>query len=89
MFRRCKSCEGISGEKYWIIIDEDGNESGREHMTIVSYLWIESVVYQDIFLDLVHFIDFTDMTLKNELILFSHHNLKVKRIRGQGYDEAS
>lgn len=58
-------------------------------MTIVSYLWIESVVYQDIFLDLVHFIDFTDMTLKNELILFSRHNLKVKRIRGQGYDEAS
>ena len=42
------------------------------------------------FFDLIHVQETTSSTLKKELCdVFSHHNLKIEDIRGQGYDGAS
>ncbi|XP_028055193.1 zinc finger MYM-type protein 1-like [Camellia sinensis] len=83
-------CEEINDGNFCILVDESENESKREKMAIILRFVDKYGFIKERFFDIVHVLDTTSTTLKEEIcIVLSHHNLSVQNIRGQGYDGAS
>jgi hypothetical protein len=80
----------IGDARFFLIVDEARDESGREQMALVIKFIDRSGFIREQFLDIVHVKNTTAATLKEEIsFVLSHHNLDVQIIRGQGYDGAS
>ncbi|XP_075524058.1 uncharacterized protein LOC142556490 [Primulina tabacum] len=79
------------GDKYfYILIDEARDISKREQMTIILRFVNNHVILTERFFAIKSVSDTTSMNLKNEISnVLVHHDLHVKKIRGQGYDGAS
>ena len=89
-----KVCDTISEEigesKFCLIIDEAKDESKREQMVMALRFVDKDGCVQERFFNLVHVLDTSSMTLKNEVDgVLSRHNLNIHNLRGLGYDGAS
>ncbi|XP_075524545.1 uncharacterized protein LOC142556946 [Primulina tabacum] len=76
------------GEKYLcILIDEARDISKREQMAIILRFVNNRGILTERFFAIKSVSDTTSMNLKNEISnVLVHHDLHVKKIRGQGYD---
>ena len=67
-----------------------GDESKRKQMAIILRFVDKEGFIKERFFHVVHVRNTTALTLKNEICaVFSHYNLHIENIRGQGYDGAS
>ncbi|XP_075489532.1 uncharacterized protein LOC142528375 [Primulina tabacum] len=79
------------GDKYFcILVDEAQDISKREQMAIILRFVNNHGILTERFFAIKSVSDTTSMNLKNEISnVLVHHDLHVKKIRGQGYDGAS
>ncbi|XP_075481386.1 uncharacterized protein LOC142522119 [Primulina tabacum] len=79
------------GDKYFcILVDEARDISKREQMAIILRFVNNHGILTERFFAIKSVSDTTSMNLKNEISnVLVHHDLHVKKIRGQGYDGAS
>ncbi|XP_075499845.1 uncharacterized protein LOC142538407 [Primulina tabacum] len=79
------------GDKYLcILVDEARDISKREQMAIILRFVNNHGILTERFFAIKSVSDTTSMNLKNEISnVLVHHDLHVKKIRGQGYDGAS
>ncbi|XP_074567177.1 uncharacterized protein LOC141823867 [Curcuma longa] len=79
------------GDKYFcILVDEARDISKREQMAIILRFVNNHGILTERFFAIKSVSDTTSLNLKNEISnVLVHHNLQVKKIRGQGYDGAS
>ncbi|XP_075481079.1 uncharacterized protein LOC142521774 [Primulina tabacum] len=79
------------GDKYFcILVDEARDISKREQMAIILRFVNNHGFLTERFFAIKSVSDTTSMNLKNEISnVLVHHDLHVKKIRGQGYDGAS
>ncbi|XP_074559959.1 uncharacterized protein LOC141816025 [Curcuma longa] len=79
------------GDKYFcILVDEARDISKREQMAIILRFVNNHEILTERFFAIKSVSDTTSLNLKNEISnVLVHHNLQVKKIRGQGYDGAS
>ncbi|XP_075494879.1 uncharacterized protein LOC142532472 [Primulina tabacum] len=79
------------GDKYFcILVDEARDISKREQMAIILRFVNNHGILTQRFFAIKSVSDTTSMNLKNEISnVLVHHDLHVKKIRGQGYDGAS
>ncbi|XP_075499782.1 uncharacterized protein LOC142538321 [Primulina tabacum] len=79
------------GDKYFcILVDEARDISKQEQMTIILRFVNNHGILTERFFVIKSVSDITSMNLKNEISnVLVHHDLHVKKIRGQGYDGAS
>ena len=67
-----------------------GDESKRKQMAIILRFVDKEGFIKERFFHVVHVRNTTALTIKNEICaIFSHYNLHIENIRGQGYDGAS
>ncbi|XP_075524471.1 uncharacterized protein LOC142556855 [Primulina tabacum] len=76
------------GDKYFcILVDEARDISKREQMAIILRFVNNHGILTERFFAIKSVSDTTSMNLKNEISnVLVHHDLHVKKIRGQGYD---
>ncbi|XP_073061710.1 uncharacterized protein [Primulina eburnea] len=76
------------GDKYFcILVDEARDISKREQMAIILRFVNNHGILTERFFAIKSVSDTTSMNLKNEISnILVHHDLHVKKIRGQGYD---
>ncbi|XP_075521536.1 uncharacterized protein LOC142554745 [Primulina tabacum] len=79
------------GDKYFcILVDEARDISKREQMAIILRFVNNHGILTERFFAIKSVSDTTSMNLKNEISnVLVHHDLHVKKIRGQGYDDTS
>ncbi|XP_073042005.1 uncharacterized protein [Primulina eburnea] len=79
------------GDKYFcILVDEARDISKREQMTIILRFANIHEILTEKFFAIKSVSDTTSMHLKNEISnVLVHHDLHIKKIRGQGYDGAN
>ena len=82
--------EKIGDAKFCLIVDEVGDESTKEQITIVIRFVDKDGFFPECFFGVVHVLDTKTLTLKDEIYSFlSYHSLDIQDIRGQGYDGAN
>ncbi|XP_075521353.1 uncharacterized protein LOC142554575 [Primulina tabacum] len=79
------------GDKYfYILVDEARDISKQEQMAIILRFVNNHGILTERFFAIKSVSDTTSMNLKNEISnVLVHHDLHVKKIKGQGYDGAS
>ncbi|XP_075499147.1 uncharacterized protein LOC142537521 [Primulina tabacum] len=83
-------CEEIRDKCFCILVDEAQDISKREQMTIILRFVNNHEILTEIFFSIKNVSDTTSLNLKKERSnVHVHHNLQVKKIRGQGYNGAS
>ena len=77
-------------QNFAFLLMKPGDESKRKQMAIILRFVDKEGFIKERFFHAVHVRNTTALTLKNEICaVFSHYNLHIENIRGQGYDGAS
>ncbi|XP_073119602.1 uncharacterized protein [Henckelia pumila] len=87
---RLMICEEVGDKCFCILVDEARDISKREQMAIILRFVNNHGILTKRFFAIKSVSDTTSLNLKKEISNFLvHHDLQVKKIRGQGYDGAS
>ncbi|XP_042396360.1 uncharacterized protein LOC121986457 [Zingiber officinale] len=82
--------EEVSDKCFYILVDEARDISKREQMAIILRFVNNYGVLTERFFAIKSVSDTTSLNMKKEISnVLIHHDLQVKKIRGQGYDGAS
>ncbi|XP_076945756.1 uncharacterized protein LOC143616947 [Bidens hawaiensis] len=85
-----KIFEELSDDVFSILVDESRDISRKEQMVVVLRYVDKLGFVKERFIGLVHVMETSALSLKSAIDkLFTHHNLSIGRVRGQGYDGAS